>query len=135
MQPHPGDHPDQSDLVGSHGVTPFVMPQNTPAGSHSEARISTYVLGKHHGRADHSLRGEILETLGYLLRQQIRPANAYAVAAAANGVGGIASNPVDRTVRIDYVQHVCSALIRGVALAEEAAGRTGPSTVVEPPPS
>ena len=24
------------------------MPQNTPAGSHSEARISTYLLGKHH---------------------------------------------------------------------------------------
>jgi hypothetical protein len=38
-QAHPGDYPDQPDLVGSHNLTPFVMPHNTPAGSHTEARI------------------------------------------------------------------------------------------------
>ena len=122
MQPHPGDHPDQLDLVGSHGVTPFVMPHNTPAGSHSEARISTYLLGRYHGDASPALRREILETLGYLLRQQIRPDNAYAVVPGAKGLGGIGTSPVDRMVRIDYVQHVCSAFIRGVELAEEEAG-------------
>jgi hypothetical protein len=118
-QARPGDYPDQPDLVGSHNLTPFVMPQNTPAGSHSEARISTYLLGKSMGAPSAALRHDILETLGYLLRQQIRLDNDYAVSPAADGLGGIAGNPVDRTVRIDYVQHVCSAFIRGADLAEE----------------
>lgn len=133
MQPHPGDHPDQLDLVGSHGVTPFVMPHNTPAGSHSEARISTYLLGRYHGDASPVLRREILETLGYLLRQQIRPANAYAVVTGAKGIGAVTTSPVDRMVRIDFVQHVCSAFIRGVELAEEEAGKVRPKPVIEPP--
>jgi hypothetical protein len=93
------------------------------------------LLGRGHGRADFELRRDILETLGYLLRQQIRPANAYAVAAGAKGVGGVPSNPVDRTVRIDYVQHVCSAFIRGAELADEQAGRGWQKPVVEPPGS
>jgi hypothetical protein len=120
-QPHPGERPDQQDLVGSHIMTPFVMPQNTPAGSHTEARISTYLLGRYHGHPSPALRREILETLHYLLRQQIRPDNDFAVVPKANGLGGVPQNPVDRTVRIDYVQHVCSAMIRAVELAEEEA--------------
>jgi hypothetical protein len=102
-------------------MTPFVMPHNTPAGSHSEARISTYLLGTYHQQPSAALRREILETLHYLLRQQIRPDNDYAVVAKANGLGGVPTSPVDRMVRIDYVQHVCSAMIRGVPLAEEEA--------------
>lgn len=124
-QPHPGERPDQPDLVGSHIMTPFVMPHNTPAGSHSEARISTYLLGRYHGQPSRTLRRDILETLGYLLRQQIRPENDYAVVPKARGGGGVPTSPVDRTVRIDYVQHVCSAMIRGVALAEEEAAAAG----------
>lgn len=120
-QPHPGERPDQWDLVGSHIMTPFVMPQNTPAGSHTEARISTYLLGRYHGQPSRALRREILETLHYLLRQQIRPENDYAVVARAKGLGAVPANPVDRNVRIDYVQHVCSAMIRAVELAEEEA--------------
>lgn len=121
-QPHPGERPDQEDLVGSHNVTPFLMPHNTPAGSHSEARISTYLLGRYHGKPDATMRREILETLGYLLRQQIRPDNDYAVVTEAKGRGAVPGSPVDRVVRIDYVQHVCSAMLRGVELAEEEAG-------------
>jgi hypothetical protein len=33
----------------------------------------------------------------------------------------VPANPVDRSVRIDYVQHVCSAMIRAIPLAEEEA--------------
>jgi hypothetical protein len=121
-QPHPGERPDQEDLVGSHNVTPFVMPQNTPSGSHSEAQISTYLLGRYHKRPNATMRRHILETLGYLLRQQVRPGNDYAVVKSAKGQGAFPGNPVDRVVRIDYVQHVCSAFIRGVELAEEEAG-------------
>jgi len=118
-QPWPGDHPDQYDLVGAHMVTPFLMPQNTPAGSHSEASLSTYLLGRHMGRPDPALRRQILATLHYLLRQQIRPDSDFAVVKAARGDGGLPGSPVDRVVRIDYVQHVCSAMLRGVELARE----------------
>ncbi|HUQ04897.1 MAG TPA: beta-L-arabinofuranosidase domain-containing protein [Kofleriaceae bacterium] len=124
-QPHPGERPDQWDLVGSHIMTPFVMPQNTPAGSHTEARISTYLLGEYHRQPSRALRREILETLHYLLRQQIRPDNDFAVVTSAKGLGAVPANPVDRTVRIDYVQHVCSAMIRAIPLAEEEARVSG----------
>ena len=120
-QPWPGDHPDQPDLVGAHMVTPFLMPQNTPAGSHSEASISTYLLGRHMGRPNLALRTQILSTLHYLLRQQIRPDSDFAVVTPARGDGGFPGSPVDRTVRIDYVQHVCSAMLRGVELTREIA--------------
>jgi hypothetical protein len=118
-QPWPGDHPDQGDLAGAHMVTPFLMPHNTPAGSHSEASISTYLLGRHLGRPEPWLRTQILATLHYLLRQQIRADNDFAVVAGARGLGGVPGSPVDRMVRIDYVQHVCSAMLRGVELARE----------------
>ncbi|MBE7454257.1 MAG: hypothetical protein HS111_37020 [Kofleriaceae bacterium] len=114
-----GDWPDLPDLAGSHMFTPFLMPHNTPAGSHTESRISTYLQGKYHGRPSRALRREILETLHYLLRQQVRPDNDYAVVTRARGLGAVPASPVDRTVRIDYVQHVASAMIRGVELAEE----------------
>ncbi len=46
-----GEHPDEDDLAGSYSFTPFLLPYNTPAGSRTEAMISAYLLGRHHGRA------------------------------------------------------------------------------------
>ena len=122
-QSHPGDYPDQPDLVGSHNLTPFVMPQNTPAGSHTEARISTYLLGQYAGHPSARLRADIMETLGYLLGQQVGPHNDFAVVPVARGQGGIPTNPTDRMVRIDYVQHVCSAMLRGADLLDPPPAR------------
>ncbi|HVV88325.1 MAG TPA: beta-L-arabinofuranosidase domain-containing protein, partial [Kofleriaceae bacterium] len=118
-QPGPGDYPDDQDLLGAQMVTPFLMPQNTPAGSHSEASISTYLLARHMGHLEPALRTQILATLHYLLRQQIRPDSDFTMSSAAHADGGMPGNPVDRTVRIDYVQHTCSAMLRGVELARE----------------
>jgi hypothetical protein len=113
-----GDFPSQQDLVGTYNVTPFVMPSNTPAGSRTEAMISTYKLGKNHGRPDKRILKQILMAAHYLLAQQIRPESDYAVAAKAVGLGAIPGNPVDASVRIDFVQHACSALIRASELIE-----------------
>ena len=119
QQPAPGDRPDQEDLAGAYGVTPFVMPYNTPAGSRTEAMISAYLLGQHHGGGDPEIRRQILAALRYLLRQQVRPESDWNVA-AKDALGGIPGSPLDRTVRIDYVQHVCSAMIRATELGEAA---------------
>jgi hypothetical protein len=112
QQAEPGEFPSEQDLVGAYSVTPFVMPNNTPAGSRTEAMISTYLLGKHHGAAEPVILNQILMALKFTLRQQVRPESDYHVAAKANGLGGVPGSPIDRNVRIDYVQHVCSAMIR-----------------------
>ena len=110
QQPALGDHPDQDDYAGAYNFTSFVAPYNTPAGSRTEAMISAYLLGRHHGRPDPAVRDQIAAALQYVLGQQIRADSAFNVVGV--GIGGMPSSPVDRNVRIDFVQHVCSAMIR-----------------------
>jgi hypothetical protein len=110
QQPEPGDYPDEVDLAGGYSVSAFLMPFNTPTGSRTETMISSYLLTKRHGVPDERIRGQIRAALGYLLSQQIRPDSDFAAIGAADG--GMPSNPIERTVRIDFVQHTCSAMIR-----------------------
>ncbi len=110
QQPESGEHPDEDDLAGSYNFTPFLMPHNTPAGSRTEAMISAYLLGRHHGTPDHDIEEQIRAALQYVLGQQLRPENDFNV--VGPGHGGMPGSPIDRNVRIDFVQHVCSAFIR-----------------------
>jgi hypothetical protein len=105
-----GDLPDEDDLAGAYNVTPFVLPFNTPAGSRTEAMISAYLLGEHHGHGDPRIREQIRATLGYVIGQQLRPDSDFSVVGAADG--GMPGSPIERNVRIDFVQHTCSAMIR-----------------------
>jgi hypothetical protein len=127
QQPRPGEHPGQDDLAGAYGFSPFWVPNNTPAGSRSEAMLSTYALGLHHGKPEPAVRGQILAAMAYVLRQQVRPDNDWAVATAADGLGAIPSSAIDRMVRIDYVQHVCSAMLRTAALLAADSEEAGPA--------
>ncbi len=117
QQPVPGEHPDQDDFAGAYNVTSFVPPYNTPAGSRTEAMISSYLLGKHHGTPDPAVRAQIRAALQYALGQQIRPESDFNVVGA--GLGGMPGSPIDRNVRIDFVQHVCSAMIRASEWIDE----------------
>ena len=110
QQPVAGEHPDQDDFAGAYNFTPFLVPNNTPAGSRTEAMISAYLLGRHHGTPDDEVREQIQAALQFALGQQIRPENDFAV--VGPGMGGMPGSPIDRKVRIDFVQHVCSAFIR-----------------------
>jgi len=110
QQFEPGEHPDEDDLAGAYGLTPFLAPFNTPTGSHTEAVISAYLLGQHRGAPDPRLAAQIRAALQYLLGQQIRPDSAFDV--VGPGEGAIPETAINRNVRIDYVQHVCSAMIR-----------------------
>jgi len=125
QQTQEDDFADQPDMAGTYGFTPFILANNTPVGSRSEAMISTYLLGQHHGRPSEPLRQQILRSMRFALRQQIRPEGDFWVAAAAQGLGGIPSSVIDPTVRIDYVQHVCSAMLRSAPLVEP--GTPGPA--------
>jgi prenyltransferase beta subunit len=112
-----GEHPDEDDYAGAYGFTPFLAPYNTPAGSRSEAMISAYKLGVDHGTPDAQVRAQITAALAYALGQQIRPDSDFAAVGPA--LGGVPSSPIERSVRIDFVQHVCSAMIRASELADE----------------
>jgi hypothetical protein len=72
--------------------------------------ISAYLLGKHHGTPDRRIAAQIRAALQYALGQQIRPDSDFAV--LGDGDGAMPGTPIDRNIRIDYVQHVCSAMIR-----------------------
>jgi hypothetical protein len=119
----PGDAgPQQPDLVGAYSVTPFFVPNNTPVGSRTEAMISAYLLGKHHGRPEPALRRQVLMAVGYLLTQQIRPESDW-FSPARNVDGAMPSSVIDHNVRIDFVQHTCSAMLRSIEiLADEPSG-------------
>ncbi|HEY0476705.1 MAG TPA: hypothetical protein VGD37_04225 [Kofleriaceae bacterium] len=105
-----GDPSDQADFAGAYDLTPFLVPYNTPAGSRTEAMISAYLLGKHHGAPDPRIAAQIRAALQYVLGQQIGPDADFDV--VGQGDGAIPATPIDRNIRIDYVQHVCSAMIR-----------------------
>jgi hypothetical protein len=68
----------------------------------------------HHGAPDPRIAGQIRAALQYTLGQQIRPDSDFNV--VGQGDGAIPGTPIDRNTRIDYVQHVCSAMIRASEL-------------------
>jgi len=126
QQPQAGEYPDQDDFVGAYNFTSFVPPYNTPAGSRTEAMISSYLLGRHHGSPDADVRAQIELAMQYTLGQQIRWDNDFAV--VGPGLGGVPATPIDRNVRIDFVQHVCSAMLRASEWIESPTdlGRAAP---------
>jgi hypothetical protein len=110
--------PGQEDLPGSYSVTPFFVPHNTPVGSRSEAMISAYLLTKYHGKPDARIRRQVLLSTKYLLRQQIRADNDFNTPARA-ALGAMPNSTIERNVRIDMVQHTCSAMLRAIPLLLE----------------
>jgi hypothetical protein len=99
----------QPDLAGSYSVTPFFVPHNTPAGSRSEAMISAYMLGVHHGRPDERIKRQVLSAMSY-------SADSDWFTPAAHAYGAVPTSTIERNVRIDYVQHTCSAMLRAIPL-------------------
>ena len=114
---------EMDDLAGVYGVTPFVVPNNTPVGSRTEAMLSTYLLDRHHGRDNQPLREQILRSMRYALRQQVRPEGDFAWSAAAQPLGAVTASSIAPDVRIDYVQHVCSAMMRTAAILDPSISR------------
>lgn len=117
QQFRPGETPAQPDLAGAYSETPFVVPHNTPVGSRSEAMISAYLLTTYHRKPDPAIRAQVLAAVGYLLGQQIRDDHMWNVT-AKDALGAMPSSTIDRTVRIDYVQHACSAMLRAIPLLD-----------------
>jgi hypothetical protein len=110
----------QPDLVGSYGFTPFLPPHGTPVGSRSETTISTYEMQKRRGLADSNEGRATLEQIRlgmqFLLDHQIRDDNDWLMANPDAARGGFLMSDVKRYVRVDFVQHSCSAMLRAIPL-------------------
>ncbi|MFH1130102.1 MAG: hypothetical protein V1754_02125 [Pseudomonadota bacterium] len=115
MQVQPGPGPLQ-DLWGSFGITEFFVPHNTPAGSRSEANVATYLLTQKWNQPDPEVLHTTLMGIRYLVDQQIRPEGAYLFPATNMAFGGIMQSPISEEIRIDYVQHAATAMVRAIPL-------------------
>lgn len=105
-----------ADYEGGYGITPFFPPHLTPAGSRTEAMVSTYFLSKHRGETQPVIAAQILRAFRYIVRHQIRSDNAYLLARPELALGAIRKSPIKYEVRIDYVQHTVDAMVRGLDL-------------------
>jgi hypothetical protein len=114
----------QPDFLGAYGFSPFLPPHATPVGSRSETTISTYLMRQRRGRDaksdDRNGGRETLEQIRlgmqFLLAHQIRDDDAYLMANADAARGGFLMSDVKRYIRIDFVQHSCSAMLRAIPL-------------------
>jgi hypothetical protein len=110
----------QPDFVGAYGFSPFLPPHATPVGSRSETTISTYRMMQRRGRAGgdegRATREQIRLGMQFLLDHQIRDDSAYLMANPDAARGGFLMSDVKRYVRVDFVQHSCSAMLRAIPL-------------------
>jgi hypothetical protein len=103
------------DLEGAYGFSPVLAPHATPVGSRSETAISIWQLGKRRGLTDVELaplRNQIQSGMRFLLEHQIDRDGAWLMSDPESARGGLLMSDVNRYVRIDFVQHACSAMLR-----------------------
>jgi hypothetical protein len=109
---------EQPDFVGAYGFSPFLPPHATPVGSRSETTISTLDMQQRRGRADteggRATREQVRLGMQFLLDHQIRDDNAYLMANPEAARGGFLMSDVKRYVRVDFVQHSGSAMLRAI---------------------
>ena len=118
-RPQVGEHPDEDDFAGAYNFTPFVVPYNTPAGSRTEAMISAYLLGRAPRHARSRRRARQIRRGAAVRARPADPARQRLRRRSAPASAACRASPIDRNVRIDYVQHVCSAMIRASEWIDE----------------
>jgi hypothetical protein len=129
LQHEDGDSP--FDAAGSFGFGPFVTPRVTPASSRGEAAAAALeVLQKdpsagaagaeEHARKVALLDRELRGALAFVARSQLRPGPRHLFADPEAVRGAFPGSAIDLQLRIDYVQHAGSMMIRWLALTDRA---------------
>jgi hypothetical protein len=111
----------QPQLEGAYGITALLAPHGTPVGSRSETTISMWRIARKRGfSADDPRvaepREQVLDGMRFLLARQLRVGTAYLAADEKAAAGGIPESDVEPFVRIDFVQHGGSAMLRALEL-------------------
>ncbi|MDB4943176.1 MAG: hypothetical protein JWP97_2710 [Labilithrix sp.] len=103
---------------------PVVTPRTTTTAARAEgAAAALDVVGRSDGVAKRhdaaaALEVELRSALAFLLRAQLRPGPRHLFAEPDRVTGGTPGSTVDLQIRIDYVQHAGSAMIRWLALEQ-----------------
>jgi hypothetical protein len=104
----------QPDFAGAYGLSPFIPPHATPVGSRSETTLSTYHMQERRGRPDPATREQIRAGMQFLLAHQIRDDDTWLMQNPDAARGGFLMSDVKRYIRIDFIQHSCSAMLRAI---------------------
>ncbi len=126
LQHDDGDSPFDAD--GAFGAGFLFSPRTTPAASRGEAAGATLAVVRRdalrdprrgaNAHRDHAqlLDDELRRSIAFLLRHQFLPGPTHLFADPPAVRGGMPGSPVDWQLRIDYVQHAGSAMIRWLSL-------------------
>jgi hypothetical protein len=123
LQYGPNENPMDAD--GAFGVGNFVSPRLTPASSRGEAAGATlsalrkeYPATYHELDEDRLLARELDAAVAYVVRNQWRPGPVHLFANPEAVRGAMPGSAVDWQIRIDYLQHAGSMLVRWLELRE-----------------
>ena len=115
------------DADGSFGFGPFVTPRVTPASSRGEAAgAALEVLTRDtRARGEHAvvialLEDELRRAIAFVARAQLRPGPSHLFAHPDRVQGAFPGSAVDLQLRIDYVQHAGSMMLRWLELERAA---------------
>jgi hypothetical protein len=112
---------DNADFAGHYGFGALMFPQAPAAGGFGEAVTATALLARRAGRPVPDLDRQAGLALDALVREQVRADNAWMMPDPLLARGAIRRSPVEQEVRMDFVQHAVSALLRGARLAASGA--------------
>lgn len=115
------------DADGAFGFGPFVTPRVTPAASRGEAAGAALEVMKkdatagaydavEHARTVALLDDELRRAIAFVAAAQLRPGSRHLFARPDEVRGAFPGSAVDLQVRIDYVQHAGSMMIRWLQL-------------------
>jgi hypothetical protein len=108
----PGDTPFPED-VGGMSVTHMFTPHVGGTATAAEAMVSAVALGRATNADVGSITAQLGWTLAFLEKGQLTAHDAFWLPAPEDAVGGVAESQTVMRIRIDNVQHVISAMIRG----------------------
>ena len=127
LQHEEGDSP--FDAEGSFGFGPFVTPRVTPASSRGEAAGAALEVmmsdasagagsAADHARTVALLDQELRRAIAFVARAQLRPGPRHLFAHPDEVRGAFPGSAIDLQLRIDYVQHAGSMMIRWLELTK-----------------
>jgi hypothetical protein len=110
----------QPDFVGGYSFSPILPPYGTPVGSRTETTLSAYHMQQRRGLADSRMgratRRQLELGLQFLLDDQVSDDDAYLMANPDAARGGFLMSAAKRYIRIDFIQHNCSAMLRATGI-------------------
>jgi len=112
----------QPDFLGAYGFSPFLPPHGTPVGSRSETTLSTLSLQKKRGlpsSVTDVTRKQIERGMRFLLAHQLDDDSSWLAVDPEKVRGAFYMSDVARRIRVDFVQHACSAMLRAAPLFQK----------------